>query len=142
LAKFIITKSSRPMHHLLFIQLLSKKTESGYRRIYDAYASHLYAFILPVVESKSGAEELVIKTFTRLWDEPPVLNLHHPDPFLFLLQNMMMQLTDQGAVSQAIRQNMVNRVKGLRRQPQLTVVRPHSSQGDQASVEFMSRPSA
>lgn len=130
------------MHHLLFIQLLSEKTETGYRQIYDAYASRLYAFILPVVENKSHAEEIVIKTFTTLWDEPAVLNLHHPDPFLFLLQKMVMQLTNQGMLSETIRKNMITRVKGLRREPQLTIVTPHASQHKQLPDEFMPRPSA
>jgi hypothetical protein len=130
------------MHHLLFIQLLSEKTETGYRQIYDVYASRLYAFILPVVESKNGAEEIVSKTFTTLWDEPAVLSLHHPDPFLFLLQKMVQQLAGQGAVSEAIRKNMVNRVKGLRFAPQLTIVTPHASERKQFPDEFMPRPSA
>lgn len=130
------------MHHLLFIKLLSEKTESGYRQIYDAYASRLYAFILPVVEQKSSAEEVVVKTFTTLWDGPAVLSLRHPDPFLFLLQNMVMQLKDQGTMPVAIRQKIVNRVKELRRQPQLIVVRPHASQQDHPSVGFIPRPSA
>lgn len=130
------------MHHLLFIKLLSEKTESGYGQIYDAYASRLYAFILPILESKNNAEEVVVKTFTTLWDGPPVLSLQHPDPFLFLLQNMVMQLTDQGAVPGAVRQKIVNRVKALRRQPQLTVVRPHASTHDLTSGGFISRPSA
>jgi hypothetical protein len=142
LAKFIIKQDTASMHHLLFIQVLSEKTETGYKQIYDAYASHLYAFILPVVENKKGAEEIVIKTFTTLWDEPAVLSLHHPDPFLFLLQKMVMQLAGQGAISEAIRKNMVNRVKGLRLAPQLTIITPRASQHKQLPDEFLSRPSA
>lgn len=127
------------MHHLLFIQLLNTKTESGYRQIYDAHATRLYAFILPVMESKSMAEDLLIKTFTGLWDESPVLSLRHPDPFLYLLQKMVSQLPQE---SEAIRQRLVERVKGLRRESQLTVVIPSTSYRHQSEGEFIPRPSA
>lgn len=130
------------MQNLIFIQLLNEKTESGYRQIYEAYATRLFGFILPVLKSKSIAEELVSNTFTTLWDESPVLSLRHPDPFLYLLQKMVMQLMAQGYATETTRQNIVNRVKSLRRESQLTVVTPHASKHSQFSGEFMPRPSA
>lgn len=127
------------MHHLIFIHLLNTKTESGYRQIYDAYATRLYGFILPVMDNKHMAEEMIIKTFTGLWDESPVLNLRHPDPFLYLLQKMIQQLPQE---TEGIRPRLVERVKGLRRGPHLTVVVPHASQHQPSEGEFIPRPSA
>jgi hypothetical protein len=130
------------MHHLLFIQLLGEKTESGYRKIYDEYATRLYAFVWAVTEDKLKAEAVISKTFTTLWDEPPVLNLHHPDPFLFLLQKSMSQLIGQETVSTELRQRITNHVKNLRREPQLTIITPQSSLHLAFSNEVMPRPSA
>lgn len=130
------------MHHLIFIQLLNTKTESGYRQIYDAYATRLYGFILPVMDSKHMAEEMIIKTFTGLWDESPVLSLRHPDPFLYLLQKMMGHLPQQLQETESIRQRLVERVKSLRNGPQLTVVVPHHSHHQESAGEFIPRPSA
>jgi DNA-directed RNA polymerase specialized sigma24 family protein len=130
------------MHHILFIQLLSEKTQSGYAKIYDEYAARLYAFVLAVTDDKPKAESVITKTFTSLWDEPPVLSLHHPDPFLFLLQKTMVQLIGKERVSTELRQSITNHMKNLRRQPQLTVVTPRSSQHTAFSNEAMPRPSA
>lgn len=130
------------MHHLLFIQLLSEKTETGYRKIYDAYATRLYSFVLSVTDDKLKAEDLISKTFTTLWDESPVLSLHHPDPFLFLLQKAMSQLVGDGTGSADLKQRITNQVKNLRRQPQLRVITPRASQRLGFSSEIMPRPSA
>lgn len=129
------------MHHLLFIKLLTEKTETGFRQIYDAYASRLFAFILSVTEDKAKAEEMITKTFSCLWDEPPVLNLHHPDPFLFLLQKSMQHLTAPDGSVPGLRQKITQQVKNLRCEPQLKVISPSSSQ-QALSSDIVTRPSA
>lgn len=131
------------MHHLLFIQLLNEKTEAAYRQVYEAYAKRLYSFIFPIVENKAKAEEIINATFTTLWDEPPVLSLQRPDPFLFLLQKSIRHLLiHEQAHQKNIREHAPSRVKSLHREPHLKVVVSHASSHSRITEELAPRPSA
>lgn len=51
----------------LLIALLKKNSQSAFRKLYDHYAGHLFAFCMQYTHSRETSEELVEDTFVWLW---------------------------------------------------------------------------
>ena len=115
------------MDYYRFIQLIKEKNPNGLNEIYEAYAPVIYLFIFQVTNKEDLTEELLIKSFLKVWNDPSELTII-TDPFLYLLQKasttILEHTNDQSQVENKIKKCLR---QVLKRRPILNSIIPGPS---------------
>ena len=64
--KLLIIKTTYSEDELL--DLLRKKSETGFKHLYNHYSGALYGVIFRIVQSKEYTEEVIQDVFVKIWN--------------------------------------------------------------------------